>query len=399
MENPKLALIPSGYISGNVYSILPTDGVGDFDFSRDSIATRVKKDGLIETVGNNVPRLDWLNSECPSLLLEPQRLNVVYPNTSLSGYSINNGVKSDNVVITPDGENNGSLVQSNGGGTCVIFKSFSTSTNTAYNMSVFLKKGNYNNIRLQEGFTNSQMVVDLSNGTEVSSANVTNKKIEDYGSGWYRVSFNYTSHSSTSQAQYSVYINGSTSAGNTYYTFGGQIEQGSYPTSHIKTTTGSATRLIDYASNSGNSSLFNNLEGTLFINAAVLGDDGAYRVISISDGSTSNRVLIQLGNNSNQIRADIISNGSTQASISSFSYDFTNFNKIALRYKQNDVALYVNGTQVGTDTNANTPVNLNTLNFTNGNLGSLFYFIAKLKELKYFDRALSNSELEILTTI
>ena len=34
MENPKLALIPSGYKSGNVYSILPVNGVGDFDFSR-----------------------------------------------------------------------------------------------------------------------------------------------------------------------------------------------------------------------------------------------------------------------------------------------------------------------------------------------------------------------------
>ena len=64
MENPKLALIPSGYKSGKVYSILPTDGVGDFDFSRGSTATRVNKDGLIETVNNNVPRLDWLNSDC-----------------------------------------------------------------------------------------------------------------------------------------------------------------------------------------------------------------------------------------------------------------------------------------------------------------------------------------------
>ena len=33
MENPKLTLIPSGYKSGKVYSILPTDGVGDFDFT------------------------------------------------------------------------------------------------------------------------------------------------------------------------------------------------------------------------------------------------------------------------------------------------------------------------------------------------------------------------------
>ena len=75
MENPKLALIPSGYKSGKVYSILPVDGVGDFDFNRSSESSRVNKNDLIETVGNNVPKLDWLNSDCPSLLLEPQRTN------------------------------------------------------------------------------------------------------------------------------------------------------------------------------------------------------------------------------------------------------------------------------------------------------------------------------------
>ena len=81
MSNPKLALIPSGYKSGTVYSILPVDGVGDFDFSREGVsgvpnATRINKDGLIESVAANVPRLDWLNSNCPSLLLEPTRTNL-----------------------------------------------------------------------------------------------------------------------------------------------------------------------------------------------------------------------------------------------------------------------------------------------------------------------------------
>ena len=55
MSKPKLALIPSGYKSGKVYSILPNHASGDFDFTRQSIGTRVRKDGLIEeakTVGS-----------------------------------------------------------------------------------------------------------------------------------------------------------------------------------------------------------------------------------------------------------------------------------------------------------------------------------------------------------
>ena len=41
MAIPKLAMIPSGYKEGKVYSVLPTNGDGDFTFSRGSSATRV----------------------------------------------------------------------------------------------------------------------------------------------------------------------------------------------------------------------------------------------------------------------------------------------------------------------------------------------------------------------
>ena len=47
MAIPSLAMIPSGYKDGKVYSVLPTNGE---DFDRGSNATRVNKDGLIETM-------------------------------------------------------------------------------------------------------------------------------------------------------------------------------------------------------------------------------------------------------------------------------------------------------------------------------------------------------------
>jgi hypothetical protein len=79
---PSLALIPSGYKASKVYSVLPTDGTGDFDFTRSGNATRVNSEGLIELVSTNVPRLnypliDGVVSGCPSLLLEPSRTNLV----------------------------------------------------------------------------------------------------------------------------------------------------------------------------------------------------------------------------------------------------------------------------------------------------------------------------------
>ncbi len=56
--NPTVALIPSAYKTGTVYSILPASGRGDFNFNRPSSATRVNKDGLVEEMPN-----DFLGSE------------------------------------------------------------------------------------------------------------------------------------------------------------------------------------------------------------------------------------------------------------------------------------------------------------------------------------------------
>lgn len=399
-QKASLVQIPSGYkASGaDLYSVVPSNGDGDFTVSVDADATRVNKDGLIETVSANQARLNYdpTNPQDPHLLLEPSRTNKVYPNNSLTGYSTSGVSTTNNSATAPNGTNEGAKVQATTSGNAVVFRSFSGTSGVTHNISVFAKAGTHNQVRLQEGFAGANMYVNLSTGTEVSSANATNKKIEEYPNNWYRISFDFTSASTS--LQYSVYFSGTYATGDNVYLWGGQIEQGSNVTSLIPTTTSAQTRTIDYASGAGNSALFNDSEGTLFLEAAALGDDGTYRVINISDGSTSNRVLIQLGNNNNQIRADIVAGGVTQASISTTSYTFTNYNKIALRYKQNDVVLYINGTQVGTDTSASTPSGLDRIDFTNGNLGSTFYFTGKLKQLMYFDTGLTNTELQTLTS-
>ena len=77
--------------------------------------------------------------------------------------------------------------------------------------------------------------------------------------------------------------------------------------------------------------------------------------------------------------------------------DATTFNKIAIKYKQNDFALWVNGIEVATDTNGSV--------FSEGSLDKLSYELngiakvyAKTKQLQYFDTALTDAELEKLTS-
>ena len=78
-ESASLVITPNGTKASKLYSIKPTDGSGDLTVTRATTATRVNSAGLIETVSANVPRLDYSNGSCPSILVEPQRTNLVYP--------------------------------------------------------------------------------------------------------------------------------------------------------------------------------------------------------------------------------------------------------------------------------------------------------------------------------
>ena len=77
-KKAKLVLIPSGAKATKLYSVLPSNGDGDFTTTSDTDATRVNKDGLIQDIAVNVPRLDYdpSNPQNPHLLLEPESTNL-----------------------------------------------------------------------------------------------------------------------------------------------------------------------------------------------------------------------------------------------------------------------------------------------------------------------------------
>ena len=107
MAKPKLVLLPATQGS-KLYSVLPADGVGDFTFSRNSAATRINKDGLIETVAVgksrlNYPLIDGVVNGCPSHLLEPSRTNLVTNSEDLSYFSKSNITEVNGNQVTPNG--------------------------------------------------------------------------------------------------------------------------------------------------------------------------------------------------------------------------------------------------------------------------------------------------------
>jgi hypothetical protein len=122
--------------------------------------------------------------------------------------------------------------------------------------------------------------------------------------------------------------------------------------------------------------------------------DSTEKWISISDGNTTNRIILYISS-SNTLRIFVGASG-TQVDMNEV-VNLDSYNKIAFKYKQNDFALWVNGIELDTDTNGNTPSNLNVLNLSNSN-GLSNHFIGSLKQLQYFETALTDSELETLTS-
>ena len=180
--------------------------------------------------------------------------------------------------------------------------------------------------------------------------------------------------------------------------WGCQLEDLSYATSYIPTYGSTVTRATETLTGSGNSTLINSTEGVLYAEIAALADDGTARNMALSDGTTSNRIVMVYTNVSNQIRFYLEGTGGT-ITVNHTLTNSTELVKAAVRYKSQDFAFYINGVQIDTNNSSITFSGLNDLSFYNPFGGGSSPFYGKCKELAVFDEALTDDELELLTGI
>ena len=250
---------------------------------------------------------------------------------------------------------------------------------TTYTISFYAKKLVGNGIFEMYDNTNSQTI---------SSFNITDE--------WARYSGTFTP-SNTSTLVYWLQ-QGSSGIYQTILLWGAQIEQQSYATSYIPTNGSIATRLADQATGSGNSSLINSTEGVLYAEIAALADDLTIRRISLSDGTNNNRINLSYTGTSNNINYLLGSGGTAQFSLNHIVSNITDNTKIALKWKLNDFAFYVDGVKVGSNTSAITPTGIDRLNFASPTTTDSF-FHGNIKALAVYKEALTDAELQELTTI
>jgi hypothetical protein len=275
-DKASIALIPSGYKSDSVntlYSVLPANGDGDFDHSRSSIATRVNKDGLIESAGY-APRLDYpltngVVGDCPHLLLEPSRTNnIPYSQffDSGSGWSLLNNVTIGSQVSSPDGSLNATELVYDGTLNGRIERTISGLTaGVDYSVSLYARVAS----GTQEVFFGSY---------EESSFILTTE--------WQRLIKSQPENDTNAFPR--IKCNDAA----TIEIWGFQHEAGSYATSYIPTLQNQAeTRSADICNSAGTSAEFNDSEGVLFAEVEFL-DNATTGYISVSDGTANNRCII-----------------------------------------------------------------------------------------------------------
>ena len=330
----------------------------------------------------NIPRLDYSNGTCPSLLVEPQRTNLLTYSSSFSNWSNAGGSVTENTTIAPDGTLtadtlNGARFQSG----------FASNQYTA---SCFAKKVDGDNLfqlRLDVPSTVSA-VFNLNIGTVVSVPSGYSATITSFENEWYLCSI--TTPPSTAISNF-VIISASASASSTFV-WGAQLEAGSYPTSYIPTTSASVTRNADVISKTGISSFFGTNQGTFFCDFIAPSTDLsiAQYIFDVSDGTNYNvnrLAFYKISINEFQL----YTNTGTTITINA-----NTRNKVAIVWNGTNVKVFANGSQQASITYANTnpsKINLGS-RFNNIEFGNVFFNASAS-----WSTALSDTQLATLTTL
>ena len=310
-------------INGSIY-------IQDSQLEQGLVATDVIETttaAVYEGITDDVPRLDYpiVNGAvrgCPALLLEPQRTNI---NTQSEYFGASDWNKArmsitDNAVTSPEGvQNAANFVEDSTSNSHPLYDSFTVSSGTSYTVSMFAKKGSRDYFRFNAATSSAIAFFNLANGTVHSGTGI----IEDFGNDWYRCSMTFTATSTSETIYIEPSIDGSSAIyqGNgsvSMSIYGFQLEAGSYPTSYIPCMGSSVTRNAEVCDNSGTSGDFNDDEGVLFAEIASLANDGTNRSISISDGSTSNIIVVRFSSIANQINVYVKDGGTTNCKYLSY---------------------------------------------------------------------------------
>ena len=168
----------------------------------------------------NIPRLDYSNGTCPSILVEPQRTNLVLWSEDFTNavWQSNGSFITSNTQTAPSGEltaDTFSTSQAN-----LIWQTIAASTNTTYTLSLYVKLGTATNVCLVANNTTAWNTIG---GESFDSSDGLNT------STWTRIKFTFTTPSSLPAGAINIHIGGNAETGltqstGTVFIWGAQLE-------------------------------------------------------------------------------------------------------------------------------------------------------------------------------
>lgn len=403
LDTASLVVTPNGYKASKLYSIIPSDGSGDMTFARTGdTATRVNSSGLIESVLANKPRLDYLGSTCPKLLLEPQRTNLAtYSEQFDQGpwSTLGTATVTANAIASPSGSVNADkLVENTGTNSHLIYGlNISSTANTSYTVSLYLKAG-----ERYQGFISISNITNSDDNFNLNTGICTYGTLTNVGNGWFRYVRTYSS-STTISSFIALYLRNNAGSSNYtgdgtsgMYLWGAQWEAGAYATSYIPTTTASVTRNADNCNKTSINSLIGGTSGTIFFNIKTNPTltTATYKQFVYYLSATSQQEYFYVNQNNRIVTS---SNWGSLVSSNTLVADTTY--KIALGFSPSSHVLYVNGVQVASSTTG-TPYDADKIDsLFSFQGGASEYGEFKLNSFAHWKTKLQNSELATLTSL
>ena len=381
MSNPSLLCVPYRFKTSTLYSQIPDSGLGDFTVTRSAsnAATRVNAQGFIETVADNVPRLDYplggITAGCPALLVEPSAQNLVLHSRDLTNavWSGSNVTTAKNAVGA-DGVASGATTLTATAASGTVLQALSHASQSRIFSAYVRRVSGSGAIQMTtNGGTNWTTVTISSLYTQVACAAQT------VASG--TVGFRMAVSGDVIEVDFT------------------QGEVGPVFTSPIPTTTAAVTRNADVVSVSGTvSGAIGQTEGTIyceFVNTLVASYTESYVYRVFADANNEIWARKEGGGNTYSFRWRANSQNTTFLNVAVPN----GVSKIAFGYKSGDTALFLNGSQVAT---TNTDVRAFSVNPTTIALGSTSsgqFFNDRIRSAALYTTRLTNDQLAALTTL
>jgi len=344
----------------------------------------------VQEIQLDTPRIDFTDSPKGALLLEPNSTNLIGDSEDASLWDQGTGTL-DNVTteVAPNGSSgsvwkftpnslNGSLNGANANSNNRTYPLEPNFTNSEVTNSIYLKSVSGNS------FNAAVKVVNKNTDTEKASNTVT------VTSDWQRFEVTGTVDGGNGGCRFVI------KSEQPVYVWGYQMEQKSFATSYIPTYGTTATRLAETCTNSGSEQDFNSEEGVLYAEIA-RSEYSGYSLISINDSTNRNNVAIGFNTSNSNVYARLKTINSTVFENTTRTSNVGQYYKIAISYSSAEAKYYLNGTLIESVSNPTLfDNNLNSLDFEFGGGPSDFY--GKVRNLRVFKRALSDTELYLLTS-